>query len=364
MTLAEIINIHEKPLLELVFEAAKVHREHHNPREVQVSTLLSIKTGGCPEDCAYCPQAARYHTDVEAEAMMTLEEVKKSALVAKANGSSRLCMGAAWRNIEDGEDFDQVLEMVKTVNALDMEVCCTLGMMTEMQAKKLRQAGLYAYNHNIDSSNDFYKEIISTRTFDDRLKTIENARKADLTVCSGGIIGMGESVEDRCAMLLTLAQMDPQPESVPINGLVAVKGTPLEDQNQIPIWDMIRMVATARIVMPKTAVRLSAGRTAMSVEGQALCFMAGANSIFSGDKLLTTPNPSRNADMEMFEILGLQPMESFAKGDRPADVKYVYTDQNDESKAIWERPKHRLERNVEYAKLGKKSRNEADTFKQ
>ena len=313
-TKEEIVAIYNKPLLELVYEAATIHRKFHNPTEVQISTLLSIKTGGCPEDCAYCPQAARYHTDIETNDLMTVSQVKAQALRAKATGSSRVCMGAAWRNVEDGPEFDQVLEMVRTINHLDMEVCCTLGMLSESQAKRLAEAGLYAYNHNLDSSEEYYKEIISSRGFDDRLQTLKNVRKTNVTVCSGGIIGMGESIEDRAGMLVALASLSPQPESVPINALVAVEGTPLEDQRVIPIWDMIRMVATTRIVLPITTVRLSAGRTEMSQEGQAFCFMAGAGSIFAGDKLLTTPNPDVNEDMDLFKILGLKPMKPYAKG--------------------------------------------------
>ncbi len=247
-TREEIIDIYNKPLLELVYEAATVHRQYHNPREVQISTLLSIKTGGCPEDCAYCPQAARYHTDIETNDLMTVSQVKAQALRAKASGSSRVCMGAAWRNVEDGPEFNQVLDMVRTINKLDMEVCCTLGMLNENQAQRLAEAGLYSYNHNLDSSEEYYGEIISSRGFGDRLKTLENVRKTNVTVCSGGIIGMGESIEDRAGMLLALSSLSPQPESVPINALVPVEGTPLEEQETTPICDMIRMVATTRIV--------------------------------------------------------------------------------------------------------------------
>jgi biotin synthase len=344
-TKEEIQAIYNKPLLELLYEAATVHRQHHDPREVQVSKLLSIKTGGCPEDCGYCPQAARYHTDIKGNDLMSVDEVKDLATDAKNNGSSRVCMGAAWRNVKDDEEFDQVLEMVRTVRDMDMEVCCTLGMLTENQAKRLAAAGLYAYNHNLDSSEDFYKEIISTRGYDDRLKTIDNARKAGLTVCSGGIIGMGEKDEDRIGMLYTLQLMRPQPESVPINALVAVEGTPLEEQTPVPIWDMVRMIATTRIVMPHSAVRLSAGRTQMSDEGQALCFMAGANSVFAGDKLLTTPNPDYNSDMELFNILGLQPMKAYKKGDKPSvDESYKIAPENKEH-VKWSRPKHKIEAN-------------------
>ena len=312
-----LLALYNKPLLELVFEAATIHRQFHNPREVQMSSLLSIKTGGCPEDCGYCPQAARYHTDVEAHKLMTVESVIEQAQNAKANGSSRLCMGAAWREVRDNKDFDSVVEMVQAVNELDMEVCCTLGMLNEEQAIRLKKAGLFAYNHNLDSSRDFYKDIISTREYDDRLKTIDNARKAGITVCSGGIIGMGEAIEDRVGLLLSYMEMETPPDSIPINALVAIEGTPLENQKPIEQWEMIRMVATTRAAFPQSVVRLSAGRTKMSMEAQALCFMAGAGSIFAGDKLLTTPNPEFNEDKEMFNILGLLPKEAFADGEKP-----------------------------------------------
>lgn len=316
-TKAEILEIYNRPLLELVFEAATMHRKYHNPREVQVSSLISIKTGGCPEDCAYCPQAARYNTKVKVHKLMEVDEVTELARNAKANGASRVCMGAAWRNVRDNKDFDKVVDMVKSVHSLDLEVCCTLGMVTELQARRLADAGLYAYNHNIDTSEEYYDDIISTRTYDDRLKTLENIRNAKLTVCSGGIIGMGETAEDRANMLVTLANLPEHPNSTPINALVAVEGTPLEEQKIVPIWDMVRMIATTRIVLPKTVVRLSAGRTQMSMEGQAMCFMAGAGSIFAGDKLLTTPNPDFNDDMEMFNILGLIAKKPFADGKKP-----------------------------------------------
>ena len=254
-TKEEILEIYNKPLMELLYEAATVHRVNHDPNVVQVSTLLSIKTGGCSEDCGYCPQAARYHTDIEGNDLMTVPQVKAQALRAKASGSSRVCMGAAWRNVKDGEEFDDVLEMVRTINKLDMEVCCTLGMITENQAQRLAEAGLYAYNHNLDSSEEYYKEVISTRGYQDRLDTIDNVRKTNVTVCSGGIIGMGENIEDRAGMLVALSTLNPQPESTPINALVAVEGTPLEDEKPVSIWEMIRMVATTRIVMPETQVR-------------------------------------------------------------------------------------------------------------
>jgi len=345
-TKEEILAIYNKPLMELLYEAATAHREYHDPNTVQVSTLLSIKTGGCPEDCGYCPQAARYHTDIEGNDLMTVPHVKAQALRAKASGSSRVCMGAAWRNVKDGPEFDQVLEMVRTINKLDMEVCCTLGMVTENQAQRLAEAGLYAYNHNLDTSEDYYKDVISTRAFEDRLDTIANVRKTNVTVCSGGIIGMGEAVDDRAGMLVALATLDPQPESVPINALVAVEGTPMENIEPISIWEMIRMVATTRIVMPQTQVRLSAGRTEMSREGQAMCFFAGANSIFAGDKLLTTPNPDVNEDMEMFKLLGLNPQKPFVKKAQPETVEAVDSEYQDlGEKPRWTRPDHKIERN-------------------
>ena len=345
-TKEEILEIYNKPLMELLYEAASVHRKHHDPNTVQVSTLLSIKTGGCPEDCGYCPQAARYHTDIEGNDLMSVQQVKAQALRAKSSGSSRVCMGAAWRNVKDGPEFEQVLEMVRTINKLDMEVCCTLGMVTENQAKRLAEAGLYAYNHNLDTSEEYYKEVISTRGYEDRLQTIDNVRKTNVTVCSGGIIGMGEKVEDRAGMLVALSTFNPQPESVPINALVAVDGTPMEDEQPVEIWEMIRMVATTRIVMPETQVRLSAGRTNMSREGQAMCFFAGANSIFAGDKLLTTPNPDVNEDMLMFEKLGLNPQKPFTKKVQPKTVEASDSEyQALGEKPKWTRPDHSIERN-------------------
>jgi len=356
----EIQEVYDRPLIELLYEAATVHRLHHDPKEIQVSTLLSIKTGGCSEDCGYCPQAARYHTDIEENPLMSKEEVRKSAEEAKASGSSRLCMGAAWRNVKDDSDFDQVLEMVHMVNEMDMEVCCTLGMITENQAQRLADAGLYAYNHNIDSSEDYYKEVISTRGFSDRIETLDNARKANLTLCSGGIIGMGEEDADRVGMLFTLAKLDPQPESVPINALVPVEGTPMEGIVTATIWDMVRMIATTRIVIPKTTVRLSAGRTEMSAEGQTLCFMAGASSIFAGDKLLTTPNPEFNKDMELFNILGMTPTKAYQKGDKPEVNEEAYKQgQESKEKIRWSRPGHTIERNVEAKQKGKEARQQA-----
>ena len=315
-TLPEVEALYDLPLLDLVFKAATVHRAYHNPNEVQVSSLISIKTGGCSEDCGYCPQAARYHTDVKAHKLMPVEQVLEQAQNAKNGGASRMCLGAAWREVRDNRDFDQVLEMVKGINEMDMEVCCTLGMLTEEQAQRLADAGLYAYNHNIDTSEEHYSEVITTRTFDDRLNTHKNVRKAGVTLCSGGIIGLGEQKEDRMKMLITLANMEVQPESVPINTLVPVKGTPMQDYEKVPVWDLVRMVAIARIMMPKSAVRLSAGRLDLTDEGQALCFMAGANSIFAGDKLLTTPNPEFGRDEELFKILRIQPKAPYQDGEK------------------------------------------------
>lgn len=324
-TIDEVLEIYNTSLLELLFNAATIHRKFNNSREVQVSSLISIKTGGCSEDCSYCPQAARYHTDIEVHKLMTVDQVMDAAQKAKSGGASRLCMGAAWREVRDNRDFDRVLDMVKAVNGLNMEVCCTLGMLTQSQAQRLAEAGLYAYNHNLDTSEENYNNIITTRTYEDRLNTIKNVRRANITVCSGGIIGLGETTEDRVKMLVTLSSLDPQPESVPINALVPVEGTPMENQPLVPIWDMVRMIATTRIVMPKTVVRLSAGRTQMSEEGQALCFMAGANSIFAGDKLLTTPNPDFNTDMKLFETLGLKAREPFKKDNKVVNPKETLT---------------------------------------
>lgn len=309
-TREEISAIYNKPVLELVYEAATVHRQYHDSQEVQVCTLLSVKTGGCPEDCAYCPQAARYHTNVKVHKLLEVGEVLTKAQEAQANGSTRFCMGAAWREVRDNRDFDKVIEMVKGVNSMGLEVCCTLGMLSEEQALKLKEAGLYAYNHNLDTSEEFYDDIITTRTYDDRLETLSNVRKAKISVCSGGIIGMGEMESDRIGMLHTLATLPEHPESVPVNALVPVEGTPLEAQPRVSVWEMIRMIATARIIMPKAMVRLSAGRVRMNLEEQALCFMAGANSIFAGDKLLTTANPEYVKDQEMFQQLQLKPRPS------------------------------------------------------
>ncbi|MCU0416733.1 MAG: biotin synthase BioB [Cytophagaceae bacterium] len=322
-TREEITSIYNQPILELMYQAATVHRSYHTTGEVQVCTLLSVKTGGCPEDCAYCPQAARYHTDVKVHKLLEVQEVMDAAIRAKESGSTRFCMGAAWREVRDNKDFDKVLDMVKGVSTMGLEVCCTLGMLTEDQAVKLKEAGLYAYNHNLDTSEEHYDKIISTRTYDDRLETIDNVRKAKLSVCSGGIIGMGEKEEDRIGMLFTLSNLPEHPESVPVNALVPVEGTPLEDQPKVSVWEMIRMIATARILMPKAMVRLSAGRVRMNVEEQALCFMAGANSIFAGDTLLTTPNPDYVSDQEMFQVLNLTPRASYKNGVTPVTLEQI-----------------------------------------
>lgn len=310
-TREEIAAIYNRPVLDLIYESATVHRRYHEAGEVQVCTLLSVKTGGCPEDCAYCPQAARYHTGVKVEKLMEVDEVLQHAADAKESGSTRFCMGAAWREVRDNRDFDKVIAMVKGVSAMGMEVCCTLGMLTSQQAQKLKDAGLYAYNHNLDTSEEFYNDIITTRTYSDRLDTLEHVRGAKISVCSGGIIGMGEKIDDRIGMLHVLATLPEHPESVPVNALVPVEGTPLEEQPRVSVWDMVRMIATARIIMPRAMVRLSAGRVRMNLEEQALCFMAGANSIFAGDKLLTTPNPGYIRDQEMFQLLQLKPRQSY-----------------------------------------------------
>jgi biotin synthase len=305
-TLKAVRAIHDLPLPDLILRAQTVHREHHPAGEVQLCSLLSVKTGGCPEDCAYCPQSSKYDTGVDPERMMKPAEVLEAAGRAKAAGATRFCMGAAWREVKEGPAFDSVLEMVRGVRALGMEACCTLGMLDESQAQRLAEAGLSAYNHNLDTSKTFYGEIISTRVYEDRLRTLGNVRRAGITVCSGGIIGMGESLDDRCGMLLTLANLDPQPESVPINALVPAPGTPLADRPPVDPIELVRMIGTARILMPRARVRLSAGRLALSREAQVLCFLAGANSIFYGEKLLTTGNPDVDADRALLRDAGLR----------------------------------------------------------
>ena len=305
-TAVEIENIYTAPLLELVFQAQLVHREHHRPNEVQGCMLLSIKTGGCPEDCGYCPQSAHYHTGVSREELLSVEATLAAARRARESRATRFCMGAAWRNVPHGAPFERVLEMVRGVRALDMEACCTLGMLTDEQAEALAEAGLTAYNHNLDTSPEFYGQIIHTRTYQERVDTLARVRRAGITVCSGGIIGMGEDRADRCGLLRQLATLDPHPESVPINMLVRVAGTPLGDQPETDPLELVRTIATARIVLPRSRVRLSAGRLSLSEEAQTLCFLAGANSVFLGERLLTTPNPGQDADCRLFERLGLE----------------------------------------------------------
>jgi biotin synthase len=307
-TRAHVRALYDRPLLPLLDDARAVHRAHHPDNEVQLCTLLSVKTGGCPEDCAYCPQSSHYDTGAGPEKMLDVESVIASARRAKEAGSTRFCMGAAWREVKDGPAFDRVLDMVRGVKGLGLEACVTLGMLSESQAGRLKDAGLDAYNHNLDTSRENYRSIIKTRTFDDRLRTLENVRSAGITVCSGGIIGMGESTDDRCEMLRTLANMSPQPESVPINALVPVEGTPLAEMPPVDPLDLVRMIAVARILMPKTRVRLSAGRTGLSREAQMMCMYAGANSIFYGEKLLTTPNPGADEDLALIRDAGLGTM--------------------------------------------------------
>lgn len=307
-TREEVRALFALPFPELMFRAALVHRENFEPSEVQISTLLSIKTGGCPEDCAYCPQSAKFETGVKAEKLMDLDGVLAEARAAKAGGASRFCMGAAWRSPRE-RDLDKVCEMVEGVKALGMETCVTLGMLTGDQARRLKDCGLDYYNHNLDTSPEFYGEIITTRTYQDRLDTLEHVREAGIHVCCGGIVGMGEGLEDRIGMIATLAGLPVHPESVPINMLVRVGGTPLASAQALDPLDFVRSIAVARICMPASVVRLSAGREDMSEETQALCFLAGANSIFYGPKLLTTPNPGRDRDMALLDKLGLRPME-------------------------------------------------------
>ena len=304
--LKKIQALFDLPFNDLLFKAHTVHRENFDPNAVQISTLLSIKTGACPEDCSYCPQSVRYDTGLEKEALMEIRAVVEAAKEAKANGASRFCMGAAWRSPKD-RDLNKVTRMVEEVKALGMETCVTLGMLEDSQAKRLKEAGLDYYNHNIDTSEEFYQEVITTRTYQDRLDTIDTVRNAGINVCSGGIVGMGEASDDRAKMLHTLANMEHPPESVPINKLVQVKGTPLEDTKSIDSIEFIKTIAVARIVMPTSQVRLSAGRSDMTDEMQAMCFFAGANSIFYGDQLLTTENPEESADHQLFKRLGLHP---------------------------------------------------------
>lgn len=303
--LSDIIKLFELPFNDLIFKASEIHRANHNPNQVQISTLLSIKTGSCPENCKYCPQSAHYNTGLEKESLMEIDKILDSAKSAKEAGASRFCMGAAWRSLHD-RDVEKICNIVEEVKKTGLETCMTLGMLTKPQSDKLKESGLDYYNHNIDSSEEFYSEIISTRNFEDRLNTLKNVRDSGLNVCSGGIVGMGESREDRAKMLMILANLPKQPESVPINMLVKVKGTPLENVADLDEFEFVRTIAIARIMMPKSAVRLSAGRENMNDQTQALCFLAGANSIFYGEKLLTTSNPEAQKDRELFARLGIE----------------------------------------------------------
>jgi biotin synthase len=318
-TLPEIQAIYDAPLPDLMLRAQLAHRAYHRPAEVQGCVLLSIKTGGCPEDCAYCPQSAHYRTGVERRELLSVEETLAAAKDAKAQGATRFCMGAAWRDVPQGEPFGRVLAMVRGVRALGLEACCTLGMLTQQQADALAEAGLTAYNHNLDTSSEFYGQIIGTRTYQERLATLECVRRSGVTVCCGGIIGMGESRAERYGLLRELSTLDPHPESVPVNLLVRVKGTPLGDQPPVDPLELVRMIAAARILMPASMVRLSAGRLSLSEEAQALCFLAGANSIFMGEKLLTTPNPEVEADRQLLDRLGLRLAPADGARDHAAD---------------------------------------------
>jgi biotin synthase len=304
---SEVVDLLNRPLLDLIDQARSVHLAHHESGTVQLASLLSIKTGACPEDCKYCPQSAHYakQTGLEREQLLDVDDVLAKAELARGAGATRFCMGAAWREVKDGEAFDRVIDMVRGVRALGMEACVTLGMLTQAQADRLAEAGLTAYNHNLDTSEEFYGEIITTRCYQDRLDTLERVRRSGVQICSGGIIGMGETIEDRAGLLVTLANLDPHPESVPINALVPVPGTPLADRPPLDPLDLVRMVAAARVMMPASRVRLSAGRRSLSKEAQLLCFMAGANSIFYGDKLLTTANNDTEGDLSLIEEAGL-----------------------------------------------------------
>jgi biotin synthase len=304
-SLDESVTIHDTPLFELLDRARAVHVENHPKGEVQLCSLLSVKTGGCPEDCAYCPQSAHHQAELVRERLLDVDEVLGAAERARNAGSTRFCMGAAWREVKDGPEFDRVLDMVRGVKKLGLEACCTLGMLNDEQAHKLKEAGLDAYNHNLDTSRSHYKSIISTRQYDERLATLRHVRAAGITICSGGIIGMGETVRDRCGMLLELASFDPHPESVPINALVRVEGTPLESLPPVEPLELVRMIATARIMMPRSKVRLSAGRSELTRDAQLMCLYAGANSIFYGERLLTTPNPDVSEDRSLIEDAGL-----------------------------------------------------------
>ena len=316
-TIESVTELYHRPLLDLVYDAATVHREHHTSSEMQLCTLLSIKTGGCTEDCGYCSQSIHNDATLDKETLLKTEDVLEQARKAKESGSTRFCMGAAWPKVLDGRAFDRVCDMVKGVSDMGLEACCTLGMLTEAQAHKLKDAGLTAYNHNLDTSRDFYDKVVTTRSYDERLRTLENVAKAGISACCGGILGLGETQEDRIALLHTLANLNPQPESVPINMLVPVEGTPMAENEMLDIFEWIRCIAVARILMPKAMVRLSAGRLTISKEAQALAFMAGANAIFTGEKLLTTPNPEKDQDNTLLDTLGLTPRKPYKKSTHP-----------------------------------------------
>lgn len=333
-TLEAVAALYGRPLLDLVYEAATVHRANHDSHDVQRCTLLSVKTGGCPEDCSYCPQSAHYKSDVQETPMLSLEQVASAARDAKSHGATRFCMGAAWREVQDGPEFDHVLSMVREVAALDIEVCCTLGMLTKSQATRLKAAGLTAYNHNLDTSENNYNNIITTRDYEDRLATLAAVRAAGVQVCSGGIVGLGESDRDRIEFLHTLANLNPPPESVPINGLVRAPGTPLADMPPVDPFLFVRMVAVARILMPGSRIRLAAGRTDLSEEAQALAYLAGANSIFYGDRLLTTPNPGVDADIILLRKLGLGDAKAAAQGRCSTHPSSCESQQNRDLKGI------------------------------
>lgn len=309
-SLAEVEALFERPLLQLVFDAASLHREHHAPDVVQCSQLLSIKTGGCPEDCGYCSQSAHFKTGLTKEKVLDVDEVVEAARTAKNGGADRFCMGAAWREVKDGPEFDRVVDMVRGVKALGLETCVTLGMLAPEQASRLKENGLDYYNHNLDTGRSFYDNVVQTREYDDRLETLRNVREAGISVCCGGILGLGETTAHRAELLHELASLEPQPESVPINTLVPVEGTPMENNEPVEWSELVRTIAATRLMIPKTVIRLSAGRGELTEEAQALCFLAGANSIFVGGKLLTTPNPEPGSDASLFQKLGLTPLKS------------------------------------------------------
>lgn len=313
-TLSELMKLYELPFLELISKAHSLHIQCNDPSEIQVCNLISIKTGGCPEDCKYCAQSSRYQTSISALNLMKCEEVVEEAKKAASRGVTRICLGAAWREVRSSKQFDEILKMVEEITHMGIEVCCTLGMLKTEHAKQLKKSGLYAYNHNLDSSENYYKNVATTRTYQDRLNTLDTVQQAGISVCCGGILGLGESVQDRLELLLTIANRDQQPESVPINQLSPIPGTPFENNTPLSIWDMVRIIAIARILMPKALIRLSSGRIGMSHEQQALCFLAGANSIFVGDKLLTVANNSPDSDLEMFNLLGLKKRPAFKRG--------------------------------------------------